>query len=160
MDGAVMVEPQLGRRPWVSAAVFEQGGRIAWGAQAINAAKDAVEGSFVTRQTCWGLELDTRERVVRIPERRILKGMYLFMRPAYEAGNRDLTLLGVQRARGTAQSWTPVHPALRTELRAMDVFLGPPSADGKAQCRLEGAAAQRAWEELWDAFEFLRLLGS
>ena len=70
--------------------------------------------------------------VVRVPERRILKGLYLLSGTAYDSGNRGTRLLDVQRARGTAQSWVAVLPSLRTELRALDLFLGPSDAGGNA----------------------------
>ena len=77
MDGAVLIEPLLGLRPWAAADVYEKGTKGLLGGGAINAAKNELEGAFATRQTCWGLEIDTAARAVRIPERRILKGMYL-----------------------------------------------------------------------------------
>eukprot|EP00974_Lingulodinium_polyedra_P022393 2160494-Lingulodinium_polyedra.AAC.1 len=58
-------------------AVYESGARRLLGQAAINQEKDAVEGRFARRQTCWGLEIDTQAGAVRIPERRIAKAMYL-----------------------------------------------------------------------------------
>eukprot|EP00972_Heterocapsa_arctica_P079821 11760866-Heterocapsa_arctica.AAC.1 len=93
MDDAVLIEPLLGIRPWVSASAYEHGTKQMLGQGAINAAKNAVEGEFSTQQTCWGLEFDFRELVVRVPERRILKGLYLLADPAYDSGNRRIRLL-------------------------------------------------------------------
>ena len=39
-----------------------------------------------------------------------------------------MTLLDLQKLRGSEQSWTAVHPGLNAELRSIDVFLGPASA--------------------------------
>lgn len=77
--------------------------------------------------------------------------------PVYDAGNRRIALLDVQRARGTAQSWVAVLPALRTELKALDAFLGAPGADGFVRCSDE-ADAEAAWQDLRRAFDFLRLV--
>eukprot|EP00969_Alexandrium_andersonii_P158326 6995231-Alexandrium_andersonii.AAC.1 len=51
MDDAVLVEPQLGLRPWVSMAVYEEGVRQLLGEHAIDSEKDALEGHFGVRQT-------------------------------------------------------------------------------------------------------------
>eukprot|EP00969_Alexandrium_andersonii_P104207 4599286-Alexandrium_andersonii.AAC.1 len=58
MDDAALVEPQLGLRPWVSMATYGAGARQLLGECAINSEKDALEGHFCSRQTCWGLEID------------------------------------------------------------------------------------------------------
>ena len=159
MDDCVLVEPCLGDRPAQSAEVYEKGVVTLLGEGAINLIKNEEDGTFTHRLTCWGLELDTEEGVIRVPERRILKGAYLLNDPIYDAGNKDLRLLDLQRVRGTTQSWAPVLPALRTELKAVDLFLGPAGPDGRVQCSLPpGPAADRAWLDLWRAFEFLRLL--
>jgi len=103
------------------------------------------------------LDIDTDSETVRIPERRILKGAHLLALPCYDFGNTCLTLLDVQRARGTAQAWTPVVPSLRLELKALDLFLGTPGTGGRAVCKT-GIDAQEARSDLWEAFEYLRLL--
>ena len=136
MDDYVLVEPCLGLRPWVARGVLEQRVKALFGHEAINLEKDAVEGEMETSQCCWGLDVDTSRGVVRIPERRIIKGAHLLALPVYEPGNKGLTLLDLQRARGTAQSWSPVHPGLRTELKALDAFLTPAGgARDPVQCR-------------------------
>jgi len=157
MDDAVLVEPLLGFRPWVSRDAYEHGVRQLLGPDAINAEKDALEGEFDTARTCWGVDIDTETDTIRIPERRILKGAHLMALPCYDSGNKDLSLLDVQRARGTAQSWAAVLPSLHLELKAADVFLGPADAGGRAVCAA-GVDEQEAWEDLWDFFEYLRLL--
>ncbi len=78
--------------------------------------------------------MDTERGTVRIPERRITKGAHLLAGAAYEPGKKRLTLRDLQKLRGTAQSWTAVHPGLGAELRSIDVFLGPASAHGGARC--------------------------
>ena len=158
MDDAVLVEPLLGLRPWVSASAYEAGAKLMLGEGAINAQKNAAEGPFRAQQTCWGLDLDLERMVVRVPERRILKGAHLLADAAFDPGNRRVKLLDVQRARGTAQSWIAVLPSLRTELRALDVFLGPGTSEGLVVCGAPAHREERAWTDLWEAFEFLRLV--
>eukprot|EP00972_Heterocapsa_arctica_P086451 12743451-Heterocapsa_arctica.AAC.1 len=43
MDDAVLIEPLLGIRPWVSASAYEYGTKKIMGEGSINAAKNAVE---------------------------------------------------------------------------------------------------------------------
>ncbi len=71
--------------------------------------------------------MDAEESESGLPERRILKGAYLMSNECYDMGNKELTLLQVQRARGTGQSWAIVVPGILPELRALDLFLGPTS---------------------------------
>lgn len=59
MDDAVLIEPKVGLRPWVSMDTMEQCTRQALGPGSINAAKDEVEGSLETRKLIWGLVFDT-----------------------------------------------------------------------------------------------------
>ena len=147
MDDAVLVEPLLGLRPWVCKAVYESGVKKMLGEQAINMEKDRIEGEFRTCQTCWGLDFDTEAGTVRIPERRITKGAHLLADPAYEPGNKEVTLLQLQRLRGTAQSWVPVLPSLKAELKAIDVFLGPAKELGVVRCKA-GLDEERSGEDL------------
>ena len=48
-------------------------------------------------------------------------------------------------------------PALRLELKALDVFLGPANSKDQAVCRASSRSEQ-AWADLWEALETLRLV--
>jgi len=153
MDDGVCVEPLIGLRPWVSGACYLDVMQHILGPESLNRAKEAVEGEFEERKTCWGLEYDTTLPNVRIPEGRILKGAHLFADSVYDPGNSSISLLDLQRARGTAQSWSPIHPSLKTELKAIDNFLGPSDFQGRVQCR-PGISEREAWEDMWDSLSF------
>ena len=157
MDYSVLVEPVLGRRPWLASAALEDSVQVALGDQAINRQKDEVEGAFSTCRCCWGLEFDTDRGTVRMPEARIQKGAYLLSLPCYDPGSRSCTLLDLQRLRGTAQAWACVLPSLRLELRSIDVFLSGTKIPGPIRCP-EDVDEARAYVDLWETFENLRWL--
>ena len=158
MDDAVLVEPDIGRRPALSASVYDAGARAILGPAAINVSKLAEEGEMRTCQTAWGLTFDTEQQTVRLPEQRILKGAHLLASSVYDPGNQRVTLLDLQRLHGTAQSWTPVLPTLTNELTVLNGFLGPPADNGLAQPRGGPAERAAAWRGLWELVELLRLL--
>jgi hypothetical protein len=112
VDDTVLVEPLMGLRPWVSAMCFEEGARRMMGEEAINAEKDAVEGTFRTLQTIWGADIDTEVDEARLPDRRVTKGATLVGMPVYDPGNTSVTLKDVQRLRGTAGGWVAFVPGL------------------------------------------------
>ena len=62
MDDDVLIEPLLGRRPWIAARLAEEGARRVFGPLAINAEKKDEEGEFRADQICWGWSTSTRRR--------------------------------------------------------------------------------------------------
>lgn len=163
VDDAILVEPVLGLRPWVSAHCYEQGVKLTLGPEAINAEKDALEGEFKEEQVIWGLTMNTRTEQASLPSRRIEKGAYLLAEPSFDEGQRSLTLRQLQQFRGITTGWAVVVKGLKHELKAADVFLT--SGDGALPVRPrdlgyhnEGDAEQRAWEDLWSLFEVCRWL--
>jgi len=125
--------------------------------ESLNREKEVVEGGSEDLKTCWGLEHDTTLPNMRIPEGWILKGAHPFADPTYDMGNSSILRLDLQRVRGPAQLWSPVHSSLKTDLKAIDNFFGPPSFQGRVQCR-PSVSEQEAWEDTWDRLAFLRLL--
>ena len=116
----MLVEPLVGLRPWVASEVYELGVKTLLGDAAVNQEKDLIEGLFRTFQTVWGLDMDTATEEIHLPERRILKGATLLNEPAFEYGNKDLTVRAVQRFRGIATGWTEIVKGLKNELKAAD----------------------------------------
>lgn len=107
VDDAILVEPELGMRPWVSANCYEAGVKLMLGNEAVNEEKDALEGQFKEEQTIWGLTMNARTNQALLPERRILKGAHLLSEPAFDAENQSLCLRQLQQFRGIATSfWT------------------------------------------------------
>eukprot|EP00971_Amphidinium_carterae_P111725 2212849-Amphidinium_carterae.1 len=157
MDDAVFIEPKVGERQHLSTQVYEAGVRKLLGPAAINSIKNEEEGSFSSRLCVWGLDFDTEQGTITVPERRVLRGAYLLAQPIYDSGNQRITVRDVQRARGTAQSWVAAVPMVKVELAALDLFVYC-ECDGYAvpNCDVTGHAA--AWQSLWQAFEALRFL--
>ena len=67
MDDDVLIEPLLGRRPWMAARLAEEGIRRVFGPLAINAEKKDEEGEFRVEQICWGAHVNTEEETLRLP---------------------------------------------------------------------------------------------
>ena len=161
VDDMVLVEPNLGLRPWISSEVYEGIVVKLLGAKAVNAAKDAEEGFFAPSQIVWGVKIDADTERMSLPEARITKGAYLLNASDFNYGQKTLTLKDLQRFRGIATGWTTIVPGLKNELKAADVFLGgveggAPIQPGK-QVR-QKAEIERAWEDLWALFEDCRWL--
>ena len=123
VDDNVLVEPQLGLRPWVSAHCYDEGVKLMLGKDAVNAEKNQVEGIFKEEQTIWGLNINTRTEQASLPSRRIEKGAHLLAQPAFDGDSRCLTLRQLQQFRGIATGWAVVIKGLKNELKAADVFL-------------------------------------
>ena len=120
MDDDVLIEPMLGRRPWMAGRLAERGARLVFGPDAINAEKKDEEGQFATSQICWGLHVDTARETVKLPEAKVGKLQLLLADAAYAHGNKDVTLREVQVLRGTLNFAVVACPALKPELGAVD----------------------------------------
>ena len=161
VDDMVLVEPQLGLRPWVSSEVYEGAVTKLLGKKAVNALKDAEEGQFADSQIVWGLSINAQTEKMSLPEARVLKGAYLLNGSDFNYGEKGLTLKDLQRFRGIATGWATIVVGLKNELKAADVFLG--GVDGGASIRpgkhvkTEGQEIE-AWEDLWALFEDCRWL--
>ena len=161
VDDMVLIEPNLGLRPWVSSEVYEGIVRKLLGEKAINAAKDAEEGFFAPSQMIWGLNIHADEEKMSLPEARVAKGAHLLNEAGFSYGEKTLTLKELQRFRGIATGWATIVAGLKNELKAADVFLG--GVDGAAiiqpgkKIKTE-AEMDKAWEDLWELFEDCRWL--
>ena len=165
VDDCVLVEAEVGLRPWVSAEVYEEGVRKLLGKAAINAEKDELEGAFRVEQCVWGLTINTELNKAFLPERRILKGAHLLAHQNFDYGCKDVTLKQMQQFRGIMTGWAVVVPALKNELKAADVFLGKGEPNMRVRPKLKGYGdpeeeEQRSWEELWELFTSCRWLSS
>ena len=161
VDDMVLVEPVLGLRPWVSSEVYEGAVTKLLGEKAVNAIKDAEEGTFGPTQIVWGLSIDAKQEKMSLPESRILKGAYLLNSALFNYGEKQLTLKDLQRFRGIATGWSVIVKGLKNELKAADLFLG--GVDGGAPIRPSSSLSTKqkeelAWEDLWALFEDCRWL--
>ena len=165
MDDCVLVEPWVGLRPWISAEVFEEGVKKLLGEKAVNKEKDELEGAFRTSQTVWGVIMETDTEKAMLPERRVQKGAVLLAEPAFDYGEKTLSLKQLQQFRGILTGWASIIPGLVNELKAADKFLG--GTDGGALIRpsLKGEGSKEwetatSWEDLWELFEVCRWLSA
>ena len=163
VDDAVLVEPLLGLRPWISAACYETGVKQMLGKEAVNREKDAIEGQFKEEQVIWGLTMNAASEKAFLPERRILRGSYLLGDSAFDAGEKCVTVRQVQQFRGITTGWAIVVRGLANELKAADIFLsndegGLPARPRKLGYKNELLEVEDAWEDLWSLFEVCRWL--
>eukprot|EP00438_Fugacium_kawagutii_P010033 Skav212665 [mRNA] locus=scaffold1227:565246:577475:+ [translate_table: standard] len=158
MDDAVLIEPKIGVRPWLSVNTMEDCTRQALGGGAINAAKDEVEGALETRKLIWGLLYDTEKNTRSLPAQKLEKASHLLHLPEFDHGNTRIPLKLVQELRGNQQFWISVLPSLKPLLSASNALLGPPTADGMAQPRGNEEQRRRVWVRFWEAIELQRLL--
>eukprot|EP00438_Fugacium_kawagutii_P016374 Skav203835 [mRNA] locus=scaffold4932:42892:55316:- [translate_table: standard] len=158
MDDAVLIEPKVGIRPWLSVKTMEVCTQAALGPGAINAAKDEVEGALETRKLIWGLMYDTENNTRTLPAQKLEKASHLLHLPEFDHGNTRVPLKLVQELRGNQQFWISVLPSLKPLLSATNALLGPPTAEGLAQPRGDPEQQRRAWVRFWEAIELQRLL--
>ena len=144
VDDNILVEPDFGLRPALSAAVHEEGARRILGPNAMNVVKLAEEGEMSTQQTAWGLLLDTGCGSVEMPEQRNRKGAHVLALPIYDPGNARIPVLDLQRLHGTRQSWVPVAPPLGDRAENHCPFLGQPDGRGSATPAAHGPPAEQA----------------
>ena len=67
MDDQVLVEPDVGRRPFESNRVAIGAMTLALGPNASNAKKDLEEGAWERRKLIWGLQYDTDLMQLSLP---------------------------------------------------------------------------------------------
>eukprot|EP00435_Cladocopium_sp_Y103_P015205 s4477_g3.t1 len=158
MDDAVLIEPKVGTRPWVSVAVMEECTKKALGPGSINAAKDEVEGALETRKLIWGLVYDTENNTRMLPPTKLEKAAFLLHLPEFDFGNKRIPLKLVQELRGNQQFWISVLPSLKPILSATNALLGPADLEGFAQARGSEDEQSRVWVRFWEAIELQRLL--
>ena len=103
MDDAVLIEPLLGLRPWISVQTMETCATQALGPNAINAVKDEVEGALETRKLIWGLVYDTEKNTRTLPPQKLEKASHLLHLPEFDHGNTKIPLKLVQELRGNQQ---------------------------------------------------------
>eukprot|EP00438_Fugacium_kawagutii_P001653 Skav236324 [mRNA] locus=scaffold97:181652:191974:+ [translate_table: standard] len=158
MDDAVLIEPKVGIRPWLSVNAMETCTKKTLGPGSINAAKDEVEGALETRKLIWGLMYDTENNTRTLPPQKLEKASYLLHLPEFDHGNQRIPLKLVQELRGNQQFWVSVLPSLKPLLSATNSLLGPPTADGMANPKGNAEQQRRAWVRFWEAIELQRLL--
>eukprot|EP00438_Fugacium_kawagutii_P005313 Skav210287 [mRNA] locus=scaffold475:3020:13981:- [translate_table: standard] len=158
MDDAVLIEPKIGLRPWISVHTMETCTKKALGGGAINAAKDEVEGALETRKLIWGLMYDTERNTRTLPPQKLEKASHLLHLPEFDHGNMKIPLKLIQELRGNQQFWVSVLPSLKPLLAATNALLGPPTPEGYAQPRGNPEQRRRVWVRFWEAVELQRLL--
>ena len=156
MDDQVLIEPDIGCRPWTSVQTAEEATRAALGPDSINPEKDQEEGQMETRKLIWGLLYDTERNTRSLPPVKLEKAFYLLHLPCFDYGERKVPLKMVQELRGNQQFWLEVLPCLAPYLGATNELLGPPDENGFAVAR--GENPDQVWQRFWETIELQRLL--
>ena len=158
MDDTVLVEPELGVRPWMSVAVSEECTKTALGPKTINPEKDVVEGALEERKLIWGLIYDTQNGTRALPAAKLEKASYLLHLPEFDYGNTTVPLKLVQELFGNQQFWLAIMPSLANLLQATNDLLGEPDSQGNALAKGPPEQQRRTWRRFWEAIELQRLL--
>ena len=158
MDDTVLVEPDLGVRPWMSVAVSEQCTKAALGPKTINAEKDVIEGALEEEKLVWGLIYNTRSGTRSLPAAKLEKASYLLHLSEFDYGNVKIPLKLLQELRGNQQFWLTILPTLANLLQATNDLLGEPDAQGNAVAKGTEEQRRRTWRRFWEAIELQRLL--
>lgn len=158
MDDTVLVEPDIGIRPWLSVKASEVCTKAALGPDTINPEKDQVEGALEEKKLIWGLTYDTQQGTRQLPAAKLEKASYLLHLPEFDHGNKKVPLRLVQELRGNQQFWLTILPTMANFLQASNDLLGPADSDGFAVPRGNAARQQSTWSRFWEAIELQRLL--
>eukprot|EP00971_Amphidinium_carterae_P343457 6483214-Amphidinium_carterae.1 len=159
MDDCVLVEPDLGFRPHVSEAVYLDGLQCRLGPKSLNLKKDKSEGQFATRCVAWGLEYDTLQLSISMPEPKRLKLAWLVQQNCFDWGYENCPLVEVQRLHGMLQYYVVVQPVLRAELGSVSQMLHEDPENARlAHPAKDEEDPEAAWEEFWQTVEYLRVL--
>ena len=156
MDDTVIIEPDIGCRPWASVEISETVTKAALGPASINPEKDLEEGKLETKKLIWGLQYDTESNTRSLPAAKLEKAFYLLHLPCFDYGQKRVSLRLVQELRGNQQFWLEVMPCLAPYLGATNDLLGPPDQEGMAVAR--GADPDGTWVRFWEAIELQRFL--
>ena len=158
MDDTVLIEPELGVRPWMSARAAEECVRATLGPGTLNQEKDAVEGALEEQKLIWGLFYDTARGTRSLPPAKLEKASYLLHLTEFDYGNTRIPLKLIQELRGNQQFWITVLPTIANFLQASNELLGPPDSEGFAVPRGCPLRQKRTWVRFWEAIELQRLL--
>ena len=158
MDDTVLIEPEVGVRPWMSVHAAERCTKATLGPDTINAAKDVIEGALEEQKLVWGLLYNTATGTRALPAAKLEKASYLLHLPEFDYGCTKVPLKLVQELRGNQQFWLTVLPTMANFLQASNELLGPPDSGGYAHPRGTPQRQRRSWIRFWEAVELQRLL--
>ena len=158
MDDTVLIEPDIGLRPWLSVKASELCTKAALGPDTINPEKDKIEGALEERKLIWGLTYDTSRGTRQLPPAKLEKASHLLHLSEFDYGNKKIPLKLVQELRGNQQFWLTILPTMTNFLQASNDLLGPADQEGFASPRGSLRKQQLSWERFWEAIELQRLL--
>ena len=88
MDDSILIEPDIGVRPWLSVQTCETCTKKALGPGTINEVKDEVEGALEATKLIWGLMYNTAEHTRSLPAAKLEKASYCCTCPSSTLGTR------------------------------------------------------------------------
>ena len=123
MDDQVLVEPDVGRRPFESNRVAIEAMTLSLGPNTSNAKKDLEEGAWEKQKLIWGLHYDTDLMQLSLPGPKLKKAHYLLSLTEFDYGAEPPPMRLIQELRGNQQFWLCVMPELAPYLGATGALL-------------------------------------
>ena len=78
VDDQGILEPAVGRRPWMSKRAATRLTKALLGEGSSNQDKENIEGHPSVEQIMWGLCLNPRRKTVGMPEVKLIKALFVF----------------------------------------------------------------------------------
>ena len=99
------MEPQLARRPELSAEVWEMGARSFLGITGISEKKLRVEGAWGANVVFLGYYINLEEDLISLPDPKIAGAANLLASSVFDTGNYVIGLRNIQELRGCVNHW-------------------------------------------------------
>jgi hypothetical protein len=158
MDDQVLIEAFLGRTPFMSILIAEEGARRSLGNGAHNLEKGAEEGDREVVKLIWGLFYNTSRLCCSIPKAKVEKADHFLHMVEFSRGCTDIPIELVQELRGPQQFWSWIKRNLRPFFGATDALLANPDARGFARPAGNPEHQHRFWCEFWVTLVMQRVL--
>lgn len=163
VDDGNLVEPAIGRRCEVSAAVYEAAMRLVLGPDAVCQDKKAVEGEWSTTAVILGIEIDTAGGRLTLPKPKLERLRATLEDPRWTRGNQDISLRDVQELVGRMMHFSSVFPPARPFTSGLLKVLAMKSREGlNPTTRVSPGLPQGedglTWQRWWDDLDWLRIL--
>ena len=155
VDGAIFIEPDVGRRKDMVISCWEHVCRKLMGSTSTNEDKVDLEGNWNTSHILLGFEVDVNDLTIRLPIAKRIGAWKFFQDAMFNPGNRITTVRNVQELRGLINHWSYAS-------RFWHYFASPvngllPFADSTntwVRCRND-----QIWIAFWNLMAFVRSMG-
>ena len=156
VDDQTILEPGIGRRPWMSKRAAKRKTKALLGDGASNDDKESIEGHPSVSQIMWGLIFDSLAKKIGMPEVKLIKAAFIFGDCELDYGFTRVKVHTLQVLRGNAEWFQIVLPGLRPWLAVMDLMMKG-IKPGQVYIRREDVG-QELWEEFMEMIEAFRVM--